>query len=83
VTGFRATVAAAGASVLYLPPYSPDLNPIEIALGKLKALQRKAAVRTRATSGIRSAHFSTASIPPNVAATSVASNMRATEPKGI
>ncbi|MFC0389115.1 transposase, partial [Muricoccus vinaceus] len=36
-----------GASLLYLPPYSPDLNPIEQAFAKLKALLRKAAARTR------------------------------------
>jgi Metallopeptidase family M24/DDE superfamily endonuclease len=39
--------AAAGASILYLPPYSPDLNPIEQLFAKLKALLRKAAARTR------------------------------------
>ena len=36
-----------GASVLYLPPYSPDLNPIEQVFAKLKALLRKAATRSR------------------------------------
>jgi transposase len=36
----------AGARLLYLPPYSPDFNPIENAFAKLKALLRKAAVRT-------------------------------------
>ena len=36
-----------GASILHLPPYSPDLNPIEQAFSKLKALLRGAAVRTR------------------------------------
>lgn len=30
----------------FLPPYSPDFNPIEIAFAKLKALRRKAAART-------------------------------------
>jgi len=35
-----------GAWFLFLPPYSPDLNPIEIAFSKLKALIRKAAART-------------------------------------
>ena len=40
-------LAAAGASILYLPPYSPDLNPIEQLFAKLKALLRKAAARTR------------------------------------
>ena len=35
-----------GAWFLFLPPYSPDLNPIEMAFSKLKALMRKAAART-------------------------------------
>ena len=39
-------IEAAGAALLYLPPYSPDLNPIENAFAKLKALLRKAAQRT-------------------------------------
>jgi transposase len=47
VTGVREAIQAAGASVLYLPPYSPDLNPIEQFFSKLKALLRKAAARTR------------------------------------
>ncbi len=42
----RALIEAVGASLLYLPPYSPDLNPIEMAFAKLKALLRKAAQRT-------------------------------------
>ena len=42
----RAAIEAAGASLLYLPPYSPDFNPIENAFSKLKALLRKAAERT-------------------------------------
>ena len=42
----RAMIEAAGASLLYLPPYSPDFNPIENAFAKLKALLRKAAERT-------------------------------------
>jgi transposase len=42
----RAMIEAAGASLLYLPPYSPDFNPIENAFAKLKALLRKAAQRT-------------------------------------
>lgn len=40
-------IKEAGASVLYLPPYSPDLNPIEMAFAKLKALMRKAEDRTK------------------------------------
>ena len=47
VAGVREAIRAAGASLLYLPPYSPDLNPIEQAFAKLKALLRKAAARTR------------------------------------
>ena len=46
VKGVRAAIAAAGAQLLYLPPYSPDLNPIEHAFAKLKALLRTAAART-------------------------------------
>lgn len=42
----RELVAAAGARVEYLPPYSPDLNPIEMAFSKLKAALRRLAVRT-------------------------------------
>ena len=42
----RERVEAAGASLLYLPPYSPDFNPIENAFAKFKALLRKAAERT-------------------------------------
>jgi transposase len=42
----RQMIEAAGASLLYLPPYSPDFNPIENAFAKLKALLRKAAERT-------------------------------------
>ncbi len=46
VTGVRQAIEAVGAVLLYLPPYSPDLNPIEMAFSKLKALLRKAAERT-------------------------------------
>ena len=42
----RALIEAAGASLVFLPPYSPDLNPIEMAFARLKALLRKAAART-------------------------------------
>jgi transposase len=47
VDGVRQAIAATGASILYLPPYSPDLNPIEQLFAKLKALLRKAAARTK------------------------------------
>ena len=42
----RNAVEAAGATLRFLPPYSPDFNPIENAFAKLKALLRKAAART-------------------------------------
>jgi len=45
--GVTEAIATAGGSVLYLPPYSPDLNPIEQFFAKLKALLRKAAARTK------------------------------------
>ncbi|KAF0180260.1 MAG: transposase of insertion sequence ISRm10-1, orfBC-terminus protein [Alphaproteobacteria bacterium] len=41
----RAAIEACGAELRYLPPYSPDLNPIENAFAKLKAILRKAAAR--------------------------------------
>jgi transposase len=46
VTGVRQAIEEAGAHLLYLPPYSPDFNPIEMAFSKLKAALRKAAART-------------------------------------
>jgi transposase len=44
--GIRKAIRDRGASLLYLPPYSPDLNPIEMAFAKLKAILRKAAERS-------------------------------------
>src|SRR4051794_10354056 len=46
VPGVREAIEAAGARLLYLPPYSPDFNPIEQLFAKLKALLRKAAERS-------------------------------------
>ena len=46
VAGVSQAIEACGATLLYLPPYSPDLNPIENAFAKLKAHVRKAAART-------------------------------------
>lgn len=46
VAGVREAIEACGASLLYLPPYSPDLNPIEHAFAKFKEHLRKAAART-------------------------------------
>jgi transposase len=47
VVGVRAAIEAQGAQLVYLPPYSPDLNPIEQAFAKFKAALRQAAQRTR------------------------------------
>jgi len=44
--GVRPAIEAAGARLRYLPPYSPDFNPIENAFAKLKAILRKVAART-------------------------------------
>ena len=47
VAGIEEAIVLAGASLLYLPPYSPDLNPIEQLIAQLKTLLRKAAARTK------------------------------------
>jgi transposase len=46
VAGVRPAIEAAGARLAYLPPYSPDLNPIETVFSKFKSLLRSAAERT-------------------------------------
>lgn len=46
IAGVRDVIETAGARLLYLPPYSPDFNPIENAFSKLKALLRAKAERT-------------------------------------
>jgi len=45
--GTRKLIEAAGATLLFLPPYSPDLNPIEMIFSKIKQLLRSMACRTR------------------------------------
>ena len=47
----REAVRLAGAELLYLPPYSPDLSPVERCWSKLKAWLRKAKARTREALG--------------------------------
>ena len=49
VAGVREAIEATGAELRYLPPYSPDLNPIELAFAKLKKLLRDGAQRTLKT----------------------------------
>ena len=46
ISGVREAIEKAGARLLFLPPYSPDFNPIEMAFSKLKALLRADAERT-------------------------------------
>jgi transposase len=46
VAGVEEAIETAGATLLYLPPYSPNLNPIELAFSKLKAHLRRAAEHT-------------------------------------
>jgi transposase len=46
VAGVREAIEAAGAKVVYLPPYSPDLNPIELVFSKLKWLLRSGKARS-------------------------------------
>ena len=46
VCGVRQAIESAGAAVRYLPPYSPDMNPIEQVFAKLKGLLRRTAART-------------------------------------
>lgn len=46
MAGVERAIRSVGASLQYLPPYSPDLNPIELAFSKLKTLLRKYAERT-------------------------------------
>ncbi len=57
----RQLIEAVGASLLYLPPYSPDFNPIENAFAKLKALLRKAPSGPSKASGAPSANSSISS----------------------
>jgi transposase len=47
VQGIADLIQAAGAEVVYLPPYSPDLNPIEMMWSKIKAHLRKTKARTK------------------------------------
>ena len=46
ISGVREAIENCGAQLLYLPAYSPDLNPIELAFAKLKAFLRQRAART-------------------------------------
>ena len=79
VSGVREAIGAAGAGVLYLPPYSPDLNPIEQVFAKMKALLRQAGARTRDI--LWKTIGSTPSAPTNAATISSTQATRATKRK--
>ena len=81
VAGVRETIEAAGARLIYLPPYSPDLNPIEMAFSKLKALLRKAAERTIPALWTGSANSSTPSPHKNAPTISNMQDMPELNPK--
>jgi transposase len=78
-----AMIAAAGANLLNLPPYSPDFNPIEKAFSKLKSHLRKAAERPSAASGTPSAASSTSSRPKNAQTSSLPQDMMQPERKTL
>jgi transposase len=63
VVGVREAIEAARATLRLLPPYSPDLNPIENLFAKLKALLRKAVMRTIDTLWIHIAQLLSAFSP--------------------
>jgi len=65
----RRAIRAARTHLLFLPPYSPHLNPIEQVFAKLKTLLRKPANALLTPSGRALATCSTASVPPNVPTT--------------
>ena len=69
-TAVREAVEAAGAALLFLPPYSPDFNPIENAFAKLKTLLRKRLPAPSITSGASSATASMRSHPQSAPTTS-------------
>ena len=71
VDGVRERIEACGARVLYLPPYSPDLNPIEKAWSKLKTGLRAAGARTAET-----LHHAVAQLLPSITAQNATAWMR-------
>ena len=75
VPGIREAIEAAGATLLYLPPYSPDFNPSEQLFAKLKALLRKAASAPSKGSGTASPICSKPSRRRNAPTTSAMPDM--------
>jgi transposase len=79
----RDRIEAAGATLRFLPPYSPDFNPIEKAFSRLKAMLEKQANEPSAACGTSSASSSTSSGPPNAPTTSVHADMIQTDRKSL
>ena len=79
VAGVRQTIEATGAQLRLLPPYSPDLNPIEQSFAKLKAHLRKAGERSIPTLWIGSELSSKPSLQRNATTTSNTPGMDQTE----
>jgi len=79
----RQAIEAAGARLLFLPPYSPDFNPIENAFAKLKALLRPPQSGLSMACGTLSAASSTASPPKNALTTSPPQDTMQTERKPL
>ena len=75
----RDAIQGAGAELRFLPPYSPDFNPIEMAFSKLKATSSAAAPAPSTNSGTPSAKPRTTSHRPNVKTTSVLQDMTASD----
>lgn len=69
VDGVRQCLERAGMGLLYLPPYSPDFNPIEQAFAKIKALLRLQRHARSMLSSTRSSTSLNASLPPNALTT--------------
>ncbi len=69
MAGVQLAIEAAGANLLYLPPYSPDFNPIEMAFSKLKALCTPLPNEAPTASGKPSSKLPSASHRPNARTT--------------
>ena len=69
-TAVRQAIEMAGAELRFLPPYSPDFNPIEMAFSKFKAFLKQIAARSKTTSGTPSVKPSTSSNQTNAETTS-------------
>jgi transposase len=78
--GIRAAIEAVGATLMFLPPYSPDFNPIENAFAKLKALMRAKAERTITALWTPSVLSSNSSRQPNAQTTSRQQGMNQIKP---